>query len=881
MPEFTYPLTLWWLCILPAVWWLGRLRTMPRWRTVTGSALRSIALAAIIVALAGPIGKSASTSSSIVFVVDKSSSISDELFARGIEFVNNAVADKPPRTEIGMVVFAAEPAVEHALSEAPTINDDVQSFIDAGATDIGAAIELGLASLPASGQRRLVIVSDGAETTGDARTAAAAARALGTEVFAVALEAQAAGNEIRIASISAPDQVHAQEPFELHASIHSNGPADATVVVLRDSVVIHQSDITLNPGHNRFSMAEQIPISGLREYEVLVNSEADTRFENNRFSTFVEVRGPPRVLHAYGQAGEQLALTQALQVQGIAVDEIQAVQFPSQIRQLHDYDLIVLNNVSGFDLSLEKMEQLEHFVRDSGGGVISIGGNNAYGAGGYYATPIEALLPVEMDIKTDASIPLAAVTILIDKSGSMSTEVQGEQKLAIAKRAALAAIDVLNPLDQIGILAFDSAFEWTVSPTLAGEQRAIADNLANMGVGGETDMFPALNEAYQVTKSQQAKVKHLIVLSDGLTVSGADFATLSRDIAADDITISTVAFGANADQSLMRGIAALGGGRYYFASDLQNIPRIFTSETLTITRDLFVEEAVQPVINDPHEILSGFEPAGFPVLQGYQRTYPKPAAQTLLAAGDDPLLVTWRYGLGRSAAFMSDLTGRWGSEWTQWSYFSRFSAQMARWAMRRRGDGNLTADFSVTDQLATVTVDALNIDDKFINQLALTASITDQANASDTIALGQTGPGRYSGTFPVASGQRYFVTVAQLPPEVSPEVSSEPSPQPSPESSSAPSAVFAPKLFGLVVPYSSEFMGVGVNLPLLEDLSRESGHGVLSPSRASLAPILAPSADAAVEQRIGWPWFLLALAALIADVCVRKISQKQTPDPHH
>ena len=141
----------------------------------------------------------------------------------------------------------------------------------------------------------------------------------------------------------------------------------------------------------------------------------------------------------------------------------------------------MLNNVSGFDLSLEKMENLEHFVRDSGGGVISIGGNNAYGAGGYYATPIEALLPVEMDIKTDASIPLAAVTILIDKSGSMSTEVQGEQKLAIAKRAALAAIDVLNPLDQIGILAFDSTFEWTVSPTLAGEQRAIADNLANMG----------------------------------------------------------------------------------------------------------------------------------------------------------------------------------------------------------------------------------------------------------------------------------------------------------------------------------------------------------------------------------------------------------------
>ena len=881
MPEFSYPLTLWWLAVVPSVWWFGaRLRNLPKWRSLTGSALRSVALVAIIIALAGPISKSASTSSNGVFVLDKSASISTEIFNRSIEFVNNAVADKPPRTGIGMVVFGASAAVEHAVSDAPVISDDVQSFVDTGATDIGAAIELGLASLPATGQRRLIIISDGAETTGDARTAAAAARALGVEVFVVALEAQAAGNEIRLDGISAPNWVHAQEPFELHASIQSSGHANATVVVLRDGVAIHQDSVTLTPGHNRFSVADQIPIRGLREYEVLVNSDADTQFENNRFSTFVEVRGPPRVLHTYGQTGEQQALTQALRVQGIAVDEIQAVQFPAQRRLLHDYDLVILNNVSGFDLTLAKMELLEQFVRDSGGGVISIGGDKAYGAGGYYATPIQALLPVEMDIKTDASIPIAAVNILIDKSGSMSTEVQGEQKLAIAKRAALAAIDVLNPLDQIGVLAFDSGFEWTVSPTLAGEQRAIADSLASMGVGGETEMFSALSEAHRMAKSQQAKVKHLIVLSDGLTESGADFATLSRAIAADDITISTVAFGANADETLMRGIAALGGGRYYFASDLQNIPRIFTSETLTITRDLFVEEQVQAAINDQHEMLSGLESASLPALQGYQRTYPKPAAQTLMSVGDDPLLVSWRYGLGRSVAFMSDLTGRWGSDWTQWQLFSRFSAQMARWAMRRRGDGNLTADFSVQDQTGTITVDALDSDDKFINQLALTASISDQASSTTVIALRQTGPGRYRGSFPVARGQRYFVTVAQSSAEATEEPSAESTEEPSAESTQQSTPQFAPKLFGLVVPYSSEYLGLGVNMPLLEDLSRESSR-VLPLSRASLETILAPSPSATTAQRIWWPWFLLALLALIADVGVRKISRERTTDLHN
>lgn len=881
--QWLSPHLLWWLCVLPPLvwlltWWPGlRLQGPglhgpglqgPRLqgtglqgphgrRTRLLATLRTVAVVAIIIALAGPLSQRASSGHSVVFVLDKSASITAESFSRGIEFINNAIELKPSHTNTGLVIFGATPAVESALGNSQavaatgtveTVTQDIQSFIDQGATDISAAIELAVANLPATGDRKLVVISDGAQTTGDARAAAAAARALGIEVYAVALDTPASQNEIRLQNIRAPDWVHTNEPFALHTSIESTAAADATVVVLRDGVAIHQETVTLKPGYNRISVADQLPVRGLREYEVLVNSDNDTRFENNRYSTFVEVRGPPRVLHAFAQQGEQHALTKALRVQGIAVDEIQASRFPAQQRQLDDFDLVILNNVSGFDLTLAKMELLERFVRDSGGGVVSIGGSNAYGAGGYFATPVEALLPVDMDIKTDASIPLAAVNILIDKSGSMSTEVQGEQKLAIAKRAALAAIDVLNPLDQIGVLAFDTNAEWTVQPTLAGERVAIAAELNSMTVGGDTNLYAALSEAHRMAKSQQAKVKHLIVLSDGLTSRDADFASLSRAIAADSISISTVAFGANADQSLMRGIAALGGGRYYFASDLQNIPRIFTSETLTLTRDLFVEATVHPVINDQHEVLSGFDTQSLPALQGYQRTYPKPAAQTLLAANDDPLLVVWRYGLGRSAAFMSDFTGRWAGNWIQWPEFSRFAAQVARWAMRRRSDDNLTATFAVTDQTATITVDAIDRDDRFINELVLTATINDGTPAALQTTLRQTGPGRYSGNFAVAAGEQYFITVS---PSIEPRT---------------------PRLFGFVAPYSAEFLGLGLNLPLLEDIGRESGHGAMTLSRSSLDTILTPSADATSAQRIWWPWFLLALTALITEVALRKIN---------
>lgn len=859
LPHLLSPGVLLWLCLLfPVIlllaWYFGaRKQSLYGQRRYLLTALRCIAMTTVIVALAGPVSHRTNTGHGIVFVLDRSASISDDSFGRGIEFIKNAVAQKPPRAQAGLVVFGATPAVEHALSNTPLITENIQSFVDQGATDLSAAVELAVANLPAAGQRTVVVISDGAQTSGDARAAAGAAHSLGIDVFSVALESDAAQNEIRLQGISAPDWVHSNEPFQLHASIESTTAADASVVVLRDGVAIHQTQVTLKAGNNRITVADQLAARGLREYEVLVNSDADTRFENNRFSTFVEVRGAPRVLHVYGQDGEQQPLTQALQVQNIDIDVIQATQFPAQQRQLDNYDLVILNNVSGFDLTLARMELLEHFVRDSGAGVISIGGTDAYGAGGYYATPIETLLPVDMDIKTDASIPLAAVNILIDKSGSMSTEVQGEQKLAIAKRAALAAIEVLNPLDQIGVLAFDSAFEWTVSPMLAGEQRAIADGLAGMTVGGDTDLYAALAEAHRMAKSQQAKVKHLIVLSDGLTSREADFAALSRRIAADNITISTVAFGANADQTLMRGIATLGNGRYYFASDLQNIPRIFTSETLTLTRDLFVEQTVNPTINDQHELLTGFDTLDLPPLRGYQRTYPKPAAQTLLMANDDPLLVTWRYGLGRSVAFMSDFSGRWSNNWIQWPEFSRFAAQTARWAMRRRNSDNLTATFSVQDQTATITIDALDRDERFVNQLQLSATIRNSTASSESTLstdLQQTGPGRYRGEFTIVPGDQYFVSVS-------------------------PSDVdIAPKLFGFVAPYSSEYLGLGLNLPLLEDLGRESGHGVMPLSRASLDTILTQSTNATSAHRIWWPWLLIALIALIAEVALRTLSRK-------
>jgi hypothetical protein len=62
--------------------------------------------------------------------------------------------------------------------------------------------------------------------------------------------------------------------------------------------------------------------------------------------------------------------------------------------------------VNARDLSQRKMETLQSYVRDLGGGLVVVGGPESFGMGGYYKTPLEEALPVDMQIKDQERFPL-------------------------------------------------------------------------------------------------------------------------------------------------------------------------------------------------------------------------------------------------------------------------------------------------------------------------------------------------------------------------------------------------------------------------------------------------------------------------------------------
>ena len=849
MPELAEP---WWLLALLAIPLLIGLRLRAalregRFKQIAGTLFRCLALGGVVVALAGPLEGSYSNHADVIFALDISRSVDRRTGAAALDFVNHAFAAKDPDTRMGLVVFGGDAAAEVLLGRAPAQLEEISLDVRRDGTDLEQALEVAIGSFDADGDRRVVLMSDGRENHGHALSAAAIARSVGVEINTIPLEETTASDDILVERLSAPPWVRVQEPFQAEVHLRSSRATPANLTILRNGTPISRHDVNLSAGLNVFSIVEEAFDTGLYEYEAVVNSEADQVPENNRYQTFVQVRGGPKVLHAVGDPEWGKYVSESLRAQGLGVDEVPGNALPVTMHQLTEYDLVILNNVTGFDISLAKMQLLEDYVRDAGGGVISLGGDKSYSAGGYYGTPVERLLPVTMDVKSEVKIPTLAVTIVIDKSGSMSNE----GKLDIAKSAAFSAIEVLNPLDRVAVLSFDVEPEWSVPPSEVGNRRAIVEKLRLVNSGGGTELYLALQEAYRVMREQPARVKHLILLSDGLTDSDTSFDAFAKQVADDGITISTVAFGSNADVELMEKIATWGRGRFYHTDDPQNIPRIFTSETLVVSRDLLVEEVTQPRIGFPGEMIEGFEAGDFPELGGYQRIFAKPTAQILLLAKEeDPLLVTWRYGLGKSAAFTSDLAGRWGRDWVGWPEFGRFVSQMARWTMRRAGTEKLLPVFTWDGQKGEIVVDALDRDDRFINGLTMQASITDPARQIRRIELEQTAPGQYQGEFPLPRAGRYYVNL----------------------SGSAGDLQVGPKSFGLAIPYSPEYVDVGVDHAHLEAIAATAGGQVLPLSNLSIDAIMAAKPrEASHYERIWWPWLLAALLCLVLEILVRKV----------
>ena len=485
-----------------------------------------------------------------------------------------------------------------------------------------------------------------------------------------------------------------------------------------------------------------------------------------------------------------------------------------------------------------------------------MGGPGSFGVGGYYGTPLEETLPVNMRIDDQQRFPAVSMALVIDRSGSMGAEEGGVTKIQLAAEGAIRALELLNDFDEMTLITVDEAPDEIIGPiTAANRDEAIA-RMRQLGAGGGGIFVRAgLEAAAEALAASDNPVKHIIVLADGADSEQKEgVPELIEQLTAEGITVSMISIGAGPDTPWLQQMAELGGGRFHFTDQAANLPQIFTQETVAIQRNYVIEERFFPTQAAPHAILTGI--TATPPLYGYVGTSARATAQTpLLTHLGDPLLATWQYGLGRSVAWTSDATGRWAQDWVRWDGFAPFWNQAVRWSFGARPAGGLEARVTLDGETARLTVDAQS-DGQFLNALTLTANVVDPAGQTQTVTLPQVGPGQYEGTFAPAGEGAYVIGIGEMTNDERQMTSEEGGLQ---------------TTVGWVLGYSPEYASLEDNPALLAALAEATGGRVLD--MGDVAAVFTHNLSAAPAARPIWPWLALAATLLLPlDVAARRLT---------
>ncbi|MCZ6553345.1 MAG: VWA domain-containing protein [SAR324 cluster bacterium] len=853
--EFSNPWALLGLLAAPLLWWWGRARLgqSRRWLGAVTLGLRGGFLLLMIGALAMPMLLLPERRTDWLILIDHSHSIDPAALDWAREIVEQANGDKSAGDRLGVISFGADSSLDLTFDE--TLSG--QTFgetVDGSATHLEFALQAALAEFEDKNRQRIVLLSDGNETAGHVQDAVGPLVSRGIRVTAIA-PAVRAGGEVVLENILLPATAKRGDEITAEVVVTSTQPAQAVLQIFHDAAPLGQFQVRLQKGRNIFPVTFTAETEGQKLFRAVIDSAQDRRPENNRFERFLAVEGGSKVLLISGEEADSKPLVDALELQKLRITVGGLANIPATLQELLQYDLVIFDNAPGLSLSREQMEMLESYVRDFGGGFVMIGGEHSFGGGGYHETPLEAMLPVDMEIDNEVKMPTVALVLVIDRSDSMGSDVGlstlGGSKLEVAKLASFSAMQLLNPTDRVGLVAFDTKALWIVPMIEAGKREVIAAQLSGLKVGGGTDLFVGLNLAVEHLSLMRAHKKHIIALSDGLTPVRR-FEELVKSAAGSRVTVSTVALGDNADQFLLRKLAGWGNGRFYFTNDPMKIPRIFTTETIMVTQGLIEELDFIPEVRVNHEILEGISLEALPPLHGYVVTAPKASAEVVLTApDDDPLLAVRQYGLGRSVAFTSDLTTGWGKSWVEWSEFPRVVTQMMRWAARRGGEGNIELALTLNGEHASVVADLFDEEGHYLNRFALEGTVTYPDRSLRNVALRQEAPGRYRGEFPLTQSGEYLFNVTGR----------------------RDGVTVGPKSVGITVPYGAEYRMPEPDTALLSDLAERTSGEFLSGDRVeeALAEIMAAEGGELVRKPI-WPYLiLLGMILFLIDIALRQL----------
>lgn len=664
-----------------------------RWPRI---AVRLASAALIVAAIAGLRIWTGAAPVAIAFVIDRSDSTAAawrafEDAARGFA----GSLDGSDRT--GLVIFGASAAVERRVQAGVPSWSAFESQIDGSATNLEEALRVARGLLPADhSDRRLVVFTDGRQTTGDARREAALAAAESIRIDVLA-PPEATRITARASRVVAPAAVRADEGFEVTVVVE--GPAGGTGRLRLLGAGQPQEQPVSLPAEGSTSVRFTVPAAqpGVRAFQATFIPDA-TAFDVGvpepdavQAGAVVAVVSPLRLLRATEGA---VAPANLPALAGFHADTIAAAQLPSGAA-LSAYDAVVLDDVDPGTLRPEQRTALAHYV-DGGGGLLVLGTERSLPPNQTGDADFDELLPVDTRPRSGARGSTMALVVAFDKSGSMEELVSGTAKIEYARQAVRSLMQVVPAGDAVGVVAFDGATT-TVAPMSPTRDAAGLDAaLRRLRPEGATAMAPALSQARAWLDAPELKGvsrRHVLLISDGRT-SASDLAAARELIRAGRVTLSVVALGAGTDRAALEETASGSGGRAYFPDDVRQLPTVVARETARVAGGRTVTESFTARLGD-HTLTRGL--TGAPRFGGYVVTAARPAAEVVVRSHlDDPLLAIGRAGLGRVAVYTADIRSSWSDGFVRWVSSDDLIQRTLRWVARRVDDPSVFASLRGT-----------------------------------------------------------------------------------------------------------------------------------------------------------------------------------------
>ncbi|HEX2730468.1 MAG TPA: VWA domain-containing protein [Polyangiaceae bacterium] len=705
------------------------------------------------------------TRMTLVVAVDQSRSMqlvhdSHERIRRELQA---ALTSMRPGDRLGTVVFAANARLNTAPTPQPNAVLSWDTDLGVDNSDLERAIDKAVAELTSDAPGKVVLLTDGAATRGNALAAAARAHAVHVPVDVLALEQEPLPN-VRLLTVTAPSSVAEGETFDLKFVIDAPASAELELLLSVDGRLVHKRTLRADSGQSVFSVRQIADSPGLHHFEVQLSSKdpaLNLLTDDDRGGTFVRVRGRTLALvidHGAFRSPVAAALTAA----GAQVTSQSASAVPQTLAELSAYDLIVIEDEPVWAFAPGALQAIASLVRDSGTGLLLLGSPTTLGPGGYARSPLDAVSPVAFDLEQARQRGQVSLVIAIDASGSMAARVGAQTKLALANEAAIRSAKLLDPGDRLGVLHVDVTPRWTLN---LGDPRSAQDweTLLRKGGpgGGGIAIDPALGAAYAALAGEPSAIRHTLLFADGNDVEHDERAlTLVQNAQTHGITTSVVALGSGQDLSKLESLSQAGAGRFYIVEDPWQLPEIFSEETLTVSRAAINLTEFKAVAETGGDALRGIDFASSPALLGYVSTLAKPRAQVLLRARTpDPLLAVWSAGLGRAGVFTSDYARAWGKPWAQWAGATQLFAQLGRSLARNQDDAQLHLELRLKQGELAISADALDDQGALDMHRVLAARILSPTGQSDELTLRPRARGRYEASLPIERAGPYLVSV--------------------------------------------------------------------------------------------------------------------------